>query len=134
MPYNELRKAIEEELERIRDRDSHTKCLEQDRNALLNYYSQFATDHLDKLEPEERNRVYKMLDFTVLAHANDNLEVRWALGEGPCRDNVTLLLSSFRFTTGTMYAFRFRALLPKGDVRIDQMASSETDPSSLEES
>jgi hypothetical protein len=63
---------------------------------LLNYYSQIATEHLDKLEPEERNRVYKMLDLTVLAHANGNLEVKWALGEGLCRDSVTLLLDSCR--------------------------------------
>ncbi len=67
-----------------------------------------AADHLDKLEPEERNRVYKMLNLTVLAHANGNLEVKWALGGDPCRDNATLLQCSSIFTTHTL---RFRALL-----------------------
>ncbi len=41
------------------------------------------TDHLDNLKPEERNRVYKMLNLTVLAYANDNLEVKWVLGRDP---------------------------------------------------
>ncbi len=92
----QTRKTIEEELERIRDRASHIKRLEQDRYALLIHYSQIATDRLDKLEPEERNRVYKMLDLTTLAHANDDLEVRWAFGGDLCRDNATLLPGSCR--------------------------------------
>src|SRR5829696_9158114 len=54
------------------------------------------TDRLDNFKPEERNRVYKMLNLTVLAHANDNLEVKWVLGRDPCRDNVTTPLDSFR--------------------------------------
>jgi hypothetical protein len=54
------------------------------------------TDRLDNLKPEERNRVYKMLNLTVLAHANGNLEVRWVLGGDPCRDNSTTPLGSFR--------------------------------------
>jgi hypothetical protein len=41
------------------------------------------TDHLDNLKPEERNRVYKMLNLAVLAHVNDNLEVMWVLGRDP---------------------------------------------------
>ena len=90
----QARKTVEEELDRIRDKASHIERLEQDRDALLNHYSRIAADHLDKLEPEERNRVYKMLNLTVLAHANGNLEVKWALGGDPCRDNATLLPGS----------------------------------------
>jgi len=96
----QARKTIEEELGRIGDRASHIEHLEQDRDALLNHYSRIATDRLDKLEPEERNRVYKMMNLTVLAHANDNLEVKWILGGDPCRDNATLLPDSCR-TRGT---------------------------------
>jgi hypothetical protein len=92
----QARKTIEEELGRIRDRASHIERLEQDRDALLNHYSRIAANHLDELEPEERNRVYKMLHLTVLAHPNDNLEVKWALGGDPCRDNATTLPGSFR--------------------------------------
>jgi hypothetical protein len=40
-------------------------------------HSRLATDNLAELEPEERNRIYKMLNLMVLAHVNDNLEVKW---------------------------------------------------------
>jgi hypothetical protein len=90
----QARKTVEEELGRIRDRAFHIERLEQDRDALLNHYSRIAADKLDELEPEERNRIYKMLNLTVLAHANDHLEVKWDLGGDPCRDNVTLLPGS----------------------------------------
>jgi hypothetical protein len=35
-----------------------------------NHYSWLAVERLDELEPEERNRIYKMLDRTVGAHEN----------------------------------------------------------------
>ena len=75
---------------------THVERLEQDRDALLGHYSQIAVEHLDKLDPEERNRVYKMLDLKVLAQENGNLEVKWALGGDPCRDNEPLLPGSYR--------------------------------------
>ncbi len=39
-------------------------------------HGQIAVEHLENLEPEERNRVYKMLDLKVLAHEDANLEVK----------------------------------------------------------
>jgi hypothetical protein len=90
------RKTIQEELEHIRNRTTHIERLEQDRNALLSHYSQIAVEHLDNLEPEERNRVYKMLDLKVLAQEDGNLEVKWALGGDPCRDNEPLPPGSSR--------------------------------------
>ena len=63
---------------------------------MLNHYSRIAANQLDKLEPEERNRVYKMLNLTVVAHANGHLKVKWPLGGDPCRDNVTTLPGSYR--------------------------------------
>ena len=36
---------------------------------MSDHCSQITTDHLDKHEPEERNRVYKMLDLAALPHA-----------------------------------------------------------------
>jgi hypothetical protein len=49
-----------------------------------------------------------MLDLTVSAHEDGKLELRWALGGDPCRDNEPLLRWSFAYTTP---AFRFRAVL-----------------------
>ena len=88
--------SMREELERIRDRTAHNEHLEHDRDMLLSYYSQLATERLDELEPEERNRVYRMLGLTVLAYEDNKLEARWALNEALCRDNVTLPPGSCR--------------------------------------
>jgi hypothetical protein len=84
------RKTIEDELAHLKDRAAHLEQLERDRDALLNHYSRIVTERLDALEPEERNRVYKMMDLTVLAYDNGDLEVKWALGADPCRDNEPL--------------------------------------------
>ncbi len=86
----------------------HVEQLERDKEALLNHYARIVPEQLDTLEPEERNRVYKMLDLTVLAHENGNLELTWALGADPCRDNEPPPRWSFAYTTP---AFRFRAVL-----------------------
>jgi hypothetical protein len=88
--------TVQEELEHIRNRTARVERLEQDRDALLNHYTRIAVEHLDKLEPEERNRVYRMLDLKVLAHRDGNLEVKWALSGDPCGDNEPLPLDSSR--------------------------------------
>jgi DNA repair ATPase RecN len=90
------RKTTQEELEHIRNRTTRIERLEQDRDALLSHYSQVAVEHLDNLEPEERNRVYKMLDLKVLAHEDGYLEVKWTLGGNLCRDNEPLPPGSCR--------------------------------------
>jgi len=90
------RRTIEDELERIRNHAAHIERLEHDRNALVSHYSRIAADHLDELEPQERNRVYKMLGLTVLAHRDGSLEAKWALGVDPCRDNELLPPGSYR--------------------------------------
>src|SRR5215210_9600776 len=53
-------------------------------------HGQIAVEHLDNLEPEERNRVYKMLDLKLLAHEDGNLAVKWTLGGNLCRDKEPL--------------------------------------------
>ena len=83
----QTRKTTEDELARIKAKADQVEQLKRDREALLNHYARIVPEQLDALEPEERNRVYKMLDLTVLAHENGNLELTWALGAGPCRDN-----------------------------------------------
>ena len=61
--------------------------LEREKEAPLEQYSRMVPEHLDALEPSERNRVYWMLDLSVLAQGDGDLELSWALGVGPCRDN-----------------------------------------------
>ena len=71
-------------------------------------HGQIAVEHLENLEPEERNRVYKMLDLKVLAHEDGNLKVKWTLGGNLCRDNEPPPRWS---STSTTRDFRFRAVL-----------------------
>jgi hypothetical protein len=71
-------------------------------------HGQIAVEHLDNLEPEERNRVYKMLDLKLLAHEDANLAVKWTLGGNLCRDNEPLPRWS---STSTTRDFRFRGVL-----------------------
>jgi hypothetical protein len=83
------RKTIEDELDRI-------EWTESDRDALLGHYAQIVPERLDALEPEERNRVYRMLDLTVLPYEDGNLEAKWVPGADLCRDNEPLLPGSCR--------------------------------------
>ena len=71
-------------------------------------HGQIAVEHLDNLEPEERSRVYKMLDLKLLAHENGNLAVKWTLGGNLCRDKEPLPRWS---STSTTRDFRFRTVL-----------------------
>jgi hypothetical protein len=50
-------RTIQEELEHTRNRITRVERLEQDRDALLSHYSQIAAEHLDKLDPEERDHL-----------------------------------------------------------------------------
>jgi hypothetical protein len=88
--FGTLGKTAEDELARQKAKADHVEQLERDREALLNHYARIVPEQLDALEPEERNRIYKMLDLTVLAHENGSLELKWALGADPCRDNEPL--------------------------------------------
>jgi hypothetical protein len=102
------RSAVEDELARIKAKADHVEQLERDREALLNHYARIVPKQLDALEPEERNRVYKILALTVLAHENGNLDLMWALGADPCRDNEP---SPRWSSTSTTHVLRFRAIL-----------------------
>jgi hypothetical protein len=102
------RKTAEGELARIEAKADHVEQLERNKEALLNHYARIVPGQLDTLEPEERNRVYKMLGLTVSAHVDGSLVLTWALDADPCRDNEPLPRWSF---TSTTPAFRFRAVL-----------------------
>jgi hypothetical protein len=90
------RKTVEDELARIKRRAAHVEQLKRDRDALLNHYSRIVPERLDALKPDARNRVYKMMNLTVLAHESGGLEVKWVHGADPCGDNEPLLPGSCR--------------------------------------
>ncbi len=92
----QARKSVEDDLARIESRTAHVDRLEHDRDDLLNHYSQIVPESLDALEPDERNRVYKMLKLTARAHENGSLELKWALGADLCGDNEPLPPGSCR--------------------------------------
>src|ERR671912_94588 len=74
-------------------------------------HGQIAVEHLDNLEPEERNRVYKMLDLKLLALEDGNLADKWTLGGNLCRDKEPLPRWS---STSATRDFRVRGVLSGG--------------------
>ena len=93
---------------------------------MLSHYPQIAVEHLDNLEPKERNRVYKMLDLKLLADEDGNLEVKWTLGGSLCRDNEPLLRWSF---TSTTPALRFRSVLAdEGSGEVELIEAQKQEP------
>jgi len=75
------RATASDELEAVCLRSEGLKGLEQGRDALMEFYSGAVPEELERLEPEERNRVYGMLRFEVLARPDGTLEARGILSE-----------------------------------------------------
>jgi hypothetical protein len=55
--------------------------LEQERDVLKEFYAGALPEELERLKPEERRRIYRMLRFEVSARSNGTLEARGILGE-----------------------------------------------------
>jgi hypothetical protein len=71
-------------LEGIKNRESHIKQLEYDRDALLEAYNRIVPTQLDVFPPEKRHRIYKMMNLSVIAYGDGSLEVTWPYaGQGP---------------------------------------------------
>jgi hypothetical protein len=50
-------------------------------DALMEFYPSALPEALERLKPEERRRIYRMLRFEVSARSNGTLEARGILGE-----------------------------------------------------
>ena len=61
--------TVSDELDAIRQRAERLQGLEQDRDALMEFYTGAVPEELGRLKPEERRRVYGLLRFEVLARA-----------------------------------------------------------------
>ena len=61
--------TVSDELDAIRQRAERLQGLEQDRDALMEFYAGAVPEELGRLKPEERRWVYGLLRFEVLARA-----------------------------------------------------------------
>jgi hypothetical protein len=55
--------------------------MERDRDLILESYATFAPEALEALSPEERRKVYVILNLTVEAFADGSLKTSCAFGE-----------------------------------------------------
>ena len=70
------REAAERGPGKLRERHLQIEEPKRDRDALLRDLEGNAPEKVESLSPEERNRFYKILRFTVTAHPNGLLEAR----------------------------------------------------------
>src|SRR5215212_12037347 len=70
-----------DELDAIRQRAERLEGLEQDRDALMEFYTGAVPEELERLGPEERRRVYGMLRLEVLVRPEGTLKAHGILGE-----------------------------------------------------
>ena len=61
--------TVSDELDAIRQRAERLERLEQDRDALAEFYAGALPEELERLKPEERRRIYGMVRFEALARA-----------------------------------------------------------------
>jgi len=83
----ESREVAERELAAVRARREVVENLARDRDALLESYARMVPDELERLTPEERHQVYKMLHLRVLAHRDGTLEVSGVFGDSFVSEN-----------------------------------------------
>jgi hypothetical protein len=62
--------------------------MERDRDLILESYAALAPEALDALSPEERRKVYVILNLTVEPLAGSELKISGAFGEEPVWEDV----------------------------------------------
>jgi hypothetical protein len=88
---DEARGAIQKALEAYVQRAKRLKTLEQDRDATLAAFVESVPEELDRLAPDERHRVYRMLRLRVDVEGDGQLKISGALtgGEAVCKNGAT---------------------------------------------
>src|SRR5918994_1925575 len=76
------RRTAADKLETIRRRAERLEGLEQDRDALMEFYAGAVPEDLERLGPEERRRIYGRLRLELWARSDGTLEARGVLLEG----------------------------------------------------
>jgi Recombinase zinc beta ribbon domain len=77
------RRTAEAEIAALAAREERAEELERDRDALLELYAGAVPETLDRLDGEERNRVYRMLRLEITPQEDGTLDVRGILGGPP---------------------------------------------------
>jgi hypothetical protein len=85
---NKAREAAKRELAVLADNRERLEAMERDRDLILESYAALAPEALDTLSPEERRKVYVILNLTVEALADGGLKINGAFGEEPVWETV----------------------------------------------
>ena len=75
------RRMAEAEIAALVAQEERVEKLERDRDALLEFYVGAVPEALDRLDGEERNRVYLMLRLEITPRENGSLDVRGILSD-----------------------------------------------------
>ena len=88
---DEAKEAIEKELAVYTQRTERLKTLEQDRDATLAAFVESVPEELDRLAPEKRHRIYKMLRLRINVEGDGPTEISGALtgSETVCKNGGT---------------------------------------------
>jgi site-specific DNA recombinase len=84
----EMRDTAERELASVEGRRERLEAMERDKDLILESYAALAPDALNALSPEERRKVYVILNLTVEPLADGALQISGAFGEEPVWEEV----------------------------------------------
>jgi hypothetical protein len=73
----DARAAAEEQLDAARSRLVRLKDIEQSKEALVSHYASLVPQALSELTSEEKNRIYKMMRFRILAQRDGTFIADW---------------------------------------------------------
>jgi hypothetical protein len=79
----ETRLPASRELASLTRKREELDAIERDRDLILETYATLAPEALDSLSPEERRKVYVILNLTVEALVDGSLKISGAFGEEP---------------------------------------------------
>jgi hypothetical protein len=84
----EMRDTAEREFASVEDKHERLIAMEHDRDLILKSYAALAPEALDALSPEERRKVYVILNLTVEPLDGGDLKISGAFGEEPVWETV----------------------------------------------
>jgi hypothetical protein len=105
----------QEELAALAGKRERIEAMERDRDLIFESYAALAPGALNALSPEERRKVYVILNLAVEPLANAALQISGAFGEEPVWEDVgTSRRYSFCANTPPAKSFRFALSLREG--------------------